>query len=51
MWSDGSKFENDRVDVVVIGLDVLKTQKSKMSAFENNKEVFDAEFQNIYLAL
>ena len=43
MQSDGSRLENGRVDVVTIGLNVLKIQKSKKSAFGNNKEIFDAE--------
>ena len=51
MWSDRSRFENGRIGIVAIGLDVSGTQKSKMSALGNNKEVFDAELQNIYLAL
>ena len=51
MWSDGSRLENGRIDVVAIGLDVSGTWKSKMSVFGDNKEVFDAELWGIYLAL
>ena len=51
MWSDGSRLENDRINIVAIGLNVLKTWKSKMLVFEDNKEIFNAEFWSIYLAL
>ena len=51
MQSDRFRFENDRINIIAIGLNALKTWKSKMLAFGNNKEIFDAEFQNIYLAL
>ena len=44
MWSDGFRFENGRVGVVTIDFNVLKIQKSKKSAFGNNKEVFNAKF-------
>ena len=51
MQSDGSKFENGRVGIVAIGLNVLGIQKSKKSVFEDNKKVFNVEFWDIYLAL
>ena len=44
MWSDGFRFENGRVGVAAIGLNVLKIQKSKKSIFGNNKEVFNVKF-------
>ena len=51
MQSDGFKFENDRINIITIGFNVLKIWKSKKSVFGNNKEVFDVKLQNIYLAL
>ena len=44
MWSDESRFENDRINIVAIGLNVLKIWKSKISALEDNKKIFNAEF-------
>ena len=44
MWSDESRLENGRINIIVIGFNVLKTWKSKKSALGNNKEVFDVEF-------
>ena len=51
MWSDGFRLENGRVGAAAVGLDVLGTWKSKKSALGNNKEIFDAELWDIYLAL
>ena len=51
MWSDGSRLENGRVGAAAVGLDASGTWKSKISALGDNKEVFDAEFWGIYLAL
>ena len=51
MWSDGSRFENGRIGVVIIGFNVLEIQKSKKSVFEDNKKVFNAELWGIYLVL
>ena len=51
MWSDGSRFENGRVGVIAIGFNVSEIWKSKISVFEDNKEVFDVEFWGIYLVL
>ena len=51
MWSDRFRLENGRIGVVIISLNVLKIWKSKMLVFKNNKEIFDVEFQGIYLAL
>ena len=44
MWSDKSKLENDRINIIIIDFNVLETWKSKKSAFEDNKEIFNAEF-------
>ena len=51
MWSDRFRLENGRISIAAIGFNILKTWKSKKSAFGNNKEVFNAELWGIYLAL
>ena len=49
--SDGFKFENGKVGIVAIGLNVLKIWKSKKLIFGGNKEVFDVELWDIHLTL
>ena len=44
MQSDRSRFENDRINVAAIGLNALKTWKSKKSAFGDNKKIFNVKF-------
>ena len=51
MWSDESRLENGRISIVTIGFNVLEIWKSKMLAFGDNKEIFNAEFYDIYLVL
>ena len=44
MWSDGFRLENGRINIVIIGFNVLKIWKSKMLVFGDNKKIFNVKF-------